>query len=392
MFESLNEFVLSAIVVLSGGVLAVLVGRWLGCRSPIVALLYAWHTALGFFFSSYVLTYGGDAWAYYQHARFDYVQLKLGTEFIAWITSIPVSIGFTYWPVAFLYNAIGAIGLVFFYAALEETASTHGQSIFTTLLVLVCAFIPSLSFWTSGIGKDAPAFLAVGIFLWSTKAFGHRQVAAIIAVLIMLPVRPHIAALMVLSTAAGTLFVTDLRTTTKFGMGAISAAAAVFAVPLALLYSGTTKFSSVAEFISSSQERNMGGGSSVDITSMNPALRLLSYLYRPLPNEAFGLAQVAESVDNLILIALTAIGLIAMIRGSSIRVFRKYSIPILYGLSCLVLLSQVTANLGLAARQKWMLVPALMLVIVGAWSARKENAESDRMKFRRLSGAPQAVR
>jgi hypothetical protein len=57
-----------------------------------------------------------------------------------------------------------------------------------------------------------------------------------------------------------------------------------------------------------------------------------------------------------------------------------------------VLLSQVTANLGLAARQKWMLVPALMLVIVGAWSTRKENAESDRTKFRHLGGAPQAVR
>jgi len=39
-----------------------------------------------------------------------------------------------------------------------------------------------------------------------------------------------------------------------------------------------------------------------------------------------------------------------------------------------------------------MLVPALMLVIVGAWSARKDNAESDRTEFRRLSGAPQAVR
>jgi hypothetical protein len=388
----LNEFVLSAIVVLSGGVLAVLIGRWLGCRSPIVALLYAWHTALGFFFSSYVLTYGGDAWAYYQHARFDYVQANLGTEFIAWITSLPVSLGFSYWPLAFLYNTAGAIGLVFFYAALEDVSAAHGKSILTTLLVLICLLIPSLSFWTSGIGKDAPAFLAVGIFLWSTKAFGRRQLAAILAVLIMLPVRPHIAALMVLSTAAGTLFVTDLRTTTKFGLGAISAAAAVFAVPLALLYSGTARFSSIGEFINDRQEHNTGGGSGVDITAMNPAVRVVSYLYRPLPTEASGFGQLAESIDNVILIGLTVIGLIAIARAGAVRTFRTYSIPIFYGLGSLALLSQVTANLGLAARQKWMLVPALMLVVIGAWSARKENAEAERAKFRRLSGAPQAVR
>ena len=84
--------------------------------------------------------------------------------------------------------------------------------------------------------------MAVGIFLWSVLAFSRRQIAAAVAVLIMLPVRPHVAALMVLSVAAGTLFVKELRGTVRFGIGAMSAAAAAFAVPLALLYSGTARF------------------------------------------------------------------------------------------------------------------------------------------------------
>ena len=136
----------------------------------------------------------------------------------------------------------------------------------------------------------------------------------------------------------------------------------------------------------------MGGGSSVDISAMNPVFRIFSYLYRPLPIEASGFGQLAESIDNVILIGLTAIGVFAFLRAGPFRVFRTYSIPILYGLACLGLLSQVTANLGLASRQKWMLVPALMLVFIGAWSAMKQRAASDRQTFRRLSGAPQAVR
>src|SRR3954447_8367314 len=167
MFESLNEFVLSAIVLLLGGFLAVLVGRRLGRGSPIVVLLYVWHSVLGYFFSSYVLINGGDAWDYYQQARFDFVEPNLGTEFIAWITSIPVSLGFTYWPLAFFYNFLGSIGLVFFYAALEELTDNRAKSAFTRLLVLLCVLMPSLSFWTAGIGKDSVAFLSVGIFLWS---------------------------------------------------------------------------------------------------------------------------------------------------------------------------------------------------------------------------------
>jgi hypothetical protein len=392
MFESVNELVLSAIVVLSGGILTVLVGRWLERPPLIVALLYLWHTGLGLFYSRYVLNYGGDAWGYYQHARFDYVQPNLGSEFIAWISSIPVGMGFTYWPLAFLYNAAGAVGLIFFYAALEEATAAGGKSIFAQLLITLCLLVPSLSFWTSGIGKDAPAFLAVGIFTWSVMAFSRRQMAAAAAVLIMLPVRPHVAALMVLSVAAGTLFVKELRGTVRFGIGAVSAAGAAFAVPLALFSSGTARFSSIGEFISDRQEHNMGGGSSVDITAMNPALRLFSYLYRPLPGEASGFGQLAESIDNVFLILLTALGVFAIVRAGSVRIFRTYSIAIFYGLSCLVLLSQVTANIGLASRQKWMLVPALMLVVVGAWSAMTEKTASDRIKSRRLSGAPQAVR
>ena len=117
---------------------------------------------------------------------------------------------------------------------------------------------------------------------------------------------------------------------------------------------------------------------------MNPASRLLSYLYRPLPNEAAGVAQLAASIDNLILVGLTLAALVAMYRAGMVKVFRHYSISLLYGTVSLVLLSQVTANLGLAARQKWMAVPALMLVLVGAWGMAAAEAASKRRQVRLL--------
>ena len=384
MFESLTEFVLSAIVVLSGGIGCLFIGKWLGLRPSLAMALIAWHALLGYSYSAYALESGSDAFIYYQKARFDFVEPTLGTDFIVWLSSFPVSLGFTYWPLAFLYNIGGTIGLLFFCAALCETAALSAESSVSRLLIVLCAFLPSASFWTSGIGKDALSFLSVGLFLWSIMKLGPRRLFAIVAIMIMLPVRPHIAALMALSAAAGTLFVSNLRASVRFGMAALATAGAVFFVPLALVYSGSTIFASIGEYISDRQEQNLTGGSSIDIAGMNPALRFLSYLYRPLPNEASGLSQLAASLENLILLGMTLAALIAIYRAGIMKVSRNYGIPLVYGIVSSVLLSQVTANLGLAARQKWMAMPALMLVLVGAWTM----AAARRAEYRRHPRMP----
>jgi hypothetical protein len=388
LFESMNEIVWSLIVLLLGGSLAVVLGRGIGVRPAMAALLYLWHSWWGAFYAAYILINGGDAFSYFERARFDFVEPWFGTQFVIWITSFATSIGLGFWPISLIYNLAGAIGLVFFYAAIREAVGSEARGFIGKALIFVCAFLPSLSFWTSGLGKDSIAFLSVGLFLWAASAFDRRQVGAIISVLVMIAVRPHIAVLMVVSVGVGIIFVKDLRATVRFGMGAISTAAAAFVVPITLLYVGTGRFSSITEYITDRQEHNTGGGSSIDITGMNPLFRFLSFVYRPLPNEASGFSQLAASADNLILIALTALGIAAIYRAGFVRVFRTHSITLLYGLGCLLLLSQVTANLGLAMRQKWMAVPALILVFVAAWATARQDAAKKRRAQYRLVAAP----
>lgn len=379
MFEDQTEIVLSGIVLIAGGCLCYAVGKWLRLRPVPVLLLYLWHTALCFYFSNYVLQNGGDAFAYYQKARFDVAEPGIGTDFITWLTSMPVTLGLSYWPISLLFNTIGSLGLLFFYSALNETSRPAPKSFLATLLIFLCAFLPSLSFWTSGIGKDSIAFLSIGLFLWSTIHFESRQPATIAAILVMLPVRPHMAVIMVVSVGIGVLFVRQLRGTIRLRGIALTTAAAVFAVPFAALYSGVGRFETVGQFITERQTQNLGGGSSIDIYAMNPVLRLLSFLYRPLPNEVGGIEQFAESIENLLLIGLTLVGIVAIHRAGAVALFRRYSIASFYALIALGVLSQVTANLGLAARQKCMVVPALLLIFVAAF--RSPNRKSTGRSF-----------
>jgi hypothetical protein len=393
MFESLNEFVLSMIVLLAGGVTCLAIGRWLGLRPVIIVLMYAWHTAFGFYYSNYVLVNGGDAFGYYLRARYDFVELGFGTEFIVWLTSIPVSLGLSYWPVALLYNVIGATGVLFIYKALSETQAVAGESKFGKLLVFLCVFVPSFNFWTAGIGKDAIACFSVGLFLWSTMSFERRQPATIGAILVMLLIRPHMAVLMVVSVAIGALFAAEVRGSIRVGVAALATIASIFAVPMALAYAGTARFASIGEYINDRQEQNLGGGSSIDLIGMNPVLRLFSFLYRPLPNEANGIDQLAASMDNVLLIGFTLMAITWIFRAGAVRLFRANSMVILYALMGIVLLSQVTANLGLATRQKWMMLPAIMLIFISAWGMARQAAAKKRQPRRpMIAAAPRALR
>lgn len=370
MFESLNEAVLSAIVVVAGGALCVLIARSLSVRPFVAAFLYIWHTVIGTYLSNYVLVNGGDAFAYYMRARYAVLELKPGTDFLPWLTSFPVALGFGYWPCSYLYNMAGAVGLVFYYAALLETPAGQVRSGGATLLLLACTLIPSFSLWTSAIGKDSLGLLSVGLLLWSSVKFESRRTAAFAAVVIMFIIRPHIAALMLFAIGVGAVLLSNLKKTVRVGIAAMVGGIATFAVPFALVYAGTTRFETLSDYVSDRQSAN-AGGSSIDISSMNPVMRVISFLYRPFPNEASGFEQLATSVDNLLLIVLTIFGVVAIYRAGFRTVFRRYTIAAVYGITCLLLLSQVIGNLGLATRQKWMCIPPLLFLFVAAWGMRR---------------------
>jgi hypothetical protein len=201
----------------------------------------------------------------------------------------------------------------------------------------------------------------------------------IAAILLMLAVRPHIAALMVICVALGALLIRRLQGALRVTFGFLALVAAAVAVPAALLYAGTDRFTNLESYVADRQSRNLQSDSGVDIASMNPVLRFPSYIYRPMPNEASGMAQFAASLENVLLLLLTIVAIVGVVKAGLRNVMSRYPIHTVYGVVGLVILSQVTANLGLATRQKWMMLPPLMITMVGAWSVvREQRAASER--------------
>ena len=120
----------------------------------------------------------------------------------------------------------------------------------------------------------------------------------------------------------------------------------------------------------------MLGGSGIDISAMSPPAQLGTYLFRPFPFEAQGFAQLAASVENATLLLLFIAGIFSLWRRRKTRKAQVNRLALwAYSLGAWAILGITTANLGIAARQKWMFVPVLVYLLISGMGKTRRNAD-----------------
>lgn len=344
-------------------------------------ILYFWHTFFCIFYANYVAIEGGDAIDYYYKSISSSVDFSLGTVAVVYLTRL-----FSYYlDISFIgaflvYNIFGTIGLLGFDGSLRHASykKTKIVRIFASLLV----FLPSVSFWSAAIGKDALSFMATGLALWAAIDFNSRIRLMIFSIVLMLFVRPHMAGLMIIAVAGSMIFRGRLSLVRKSFLIILSFVASIVLIPFAMEYSGLGSmigFEDVQDYVEQRQGYNMEGGGGIDISSLSPPLQLLTYLFRPLPFEAHTILALAASFDNTILIVLFIFGIIGIFK------FRRYdkiyfrenvAFMWIYSLSAWLILAITTANLGISVRQKWMFVPVLAFLLISLMTKRNQERQS----------------
>lgn len=363
--------VVSAFLVLVVGLsVALTTAIRLGTGQRRALILYVWHTIFCIVYLLYVMAFGGDAIGYFESAKVFSWEFNIGTQFVNFLTGLIVKeLGFSLLGAFLFFNIFGVVGLLALDAGLRR--AVQDKTRFLQRLATVIVFLPSVSFWSSAIGKDSLSFMSTGLALWAALALNRRWQLMAFAILVMFLVRPHIAGLMVCGwmfevlTVRPTRFISNL-----FLVGLIFAAAAIM-VPFALQYLGLGQASNIeyfSDYIQQRQGYNMEGGGGIDITSMSLPMQLFAYMFRPLFFESASIFSLAASIDNLILLYLFVVGVRAMLRGrvSGLVEGRVYMWS--YGLMAWLLTSMTTANMGIALRQKWMFAPMfiyLMLSVIG---------------------------
>lgn len=330
--------------------------------------LYLWHALFSIVYLVYVSNFGGDAISYYRASFSPELEFGLGTVGLWLMTSFfTQGFGLSLLGTFLVFQIFGFIGLLAFDAALREVTQYKSKRI--RRLATLIVFLPSVSFWSSAIGKDSLSFMAMGLALWAAMKLNRRVVLMVIAVLVMLFVRPHVAGMMVIGLAGAMVFQrkTSIIQRVVFGTAAIAATAVL--VPLGLNYAGVgedASSSDVMSYIEGREGQNLQGGSSVDIASMSLPMKLFTYLFRPLPFEANSIFSLLASVDNIILLFLFVVGIRAAIKKKLPTQLAEHNRMFLwiYCFLAWIILAMTTANLGIAMRQKWMFAPMLIFLLI----------------------------
>ena len=309
-------------------------------------VLYSWHSVFCLFYLWFTLRFGGDAIAYFMKASNGRVEWDFGTAGVDYFTALLVR-GFdvSLLGTFLIFNIFGALGLLAIDGSLK--AATRDAKPYVVKLATLIVFLPSLSFWSSAIGKDSLSFMATGLALWAALDLGRRGLL-------------------------------------------IGGAIASILVPFALQYAGvgdTVSVGDLNEYIDKRQTSNMEGGGAVDISSMSLPVQLFTYMFRPTFLEVNSIFSIAAALDNAILLYLFVVGGWALFK-SRVRTFGNRVFMWAYVLIAWIILAMVTANLGIALRQKWMFAPMLIFLLISVIGKKKPNDVPDGSAFNQVSQPP----
>lgn len=367
----------ASLTFLFGLLLTVVFSRRFSVPSKRAVLIYLWHTLFCVLYVIYARSNTADANGYF-YRSLEPGSMAVGTQFVTALASFFTRfLGFSYLGIFLVFNWIGSMGVVTLYGSLRHV--TRRSSRHLRLMAFAVVFLPSVSFWSAALGKDAIAFTSATLFLWSALSFKSRLRLCAFAVVLMLCVRPHMAGIMVIAVAVSLAVSREVKPLARLSLAVVTIAAASAAIPFALRYAGieeTASFQEVAGYVESRQSANLGGGSSIDISSMSLPEQVFTYLFRPLPHEARGFSSLLSATENMLLLLLlgSAVFVVARRWTSVWRAWPKEgssSMLVVYSFAGSALLAMVTSNLGIAVRQKWMVMPILIYLVFFCLASRR---------------------
>lgn len=325
-------------------------------------LLYLWHTLFCVVYAVFTIYNTADAPGYFMRSLNPQIALGVGTRSVDAFTAILTQgLQLSYIGAFFVFNIIGTIGLVAFASALRETLAT--KSLNVQWIGLLLLFLPGVSFWSSAIGKDAPAFMATGLMCWAILNMKRRWILVVLSLAIYAIVRPHVVAIILVALALATICAGKLSPAKKVASIIILAAPIAFGLQIAITSAGLDgAFSNVQELVDYRQSVNLEGQGAIDISSMILPLQMFFYAFGPLIIGASGLMGMLASIENAFLLFVILLSVSKMIRGKSTIVPVARWFYLFFTLMLWVVFATTTANLGISLRQKWMFMPMLLIL------------------------------
>ena len=287
----------------------------------------------------------------------------------------------SYLSLSTLYALFGFVGICFFYRiasdVIPQNSKVKSVYLFPTLF-----FLPTLHFWSSGVGKDTLLFTCAGGFVYALMKIEKRYLLLLCSIGASYFVRPHITVYLLLSFALAYLVNTKIQLYKRVMLSLLLLGASIVILPKLMEFAKIEELSldSYSKFAEQKAEilSRANVGSRVDMSNYPLPLKVFTFLYRPLFFDINSLPSLLASIENLFLLFLSY----NVIRNSPVKVFKKAPY-VIKGLFFYLMLgatvsSMSLGNLGIMIRMRNMFLPAMLIYILWAYSYQTQKILKER--------------
>ncbi len=367
-----------------------------GYTAKILASWMRWWVLVDYYNGS------GDAVVYHNRGilnaelwrSFDPPPLGIGTEAMEGVSGL-----------VYIFYAPNFLGGFFMFATLAFFGQLLLYSAFRTTVVprrlklyaLAIFFVPNVVYWPSSPGKESIMMLGLGMSAYGvSKLLAKGSLQALVPIgaglVISGIIRPHVSAMQIAAATLALLFAKRGAGVAQFpakrlfllglvgaGLAAtISIAAANFGISL----DDTSAIDSqVNNLLDTVEEQTEQGGSSVSGSFISSPAEFpevfVRVLFRPLPTEAHNGPALAASLEGTLLLAILLWRLPWILRrGLRVRC-DPYILFSLFFIIGFVIAFSSFLNLGLMARERSMVMPYVLALVVALGFGPPDDFEED---------------
>jgi hypothetical protein len=284
----------------------------------------------------------------------------LGTSAIVYAAQfLKLSLNLEFVDVMLMFGILGATTIVLLSRWIDENFKGYVRN-----LGLLLCFLPGLHFWTSATGKDAPMSLGIFLILFSTIDIRKRAWIFGLGLLICLLTRPHILIILMAAWAGSHVLrnrIPALRIAALVGAIAfIPIAQIIIQIFLDIDILNTSDLSKLVAERQNYFENTVDDGV---IYIENPVVRVIYFTFNPFFYNASSANALMSSFENLILIVMM-LRVITGFRAIEER-NKTFALFLLLFIVAMVIFQGLGGyNIGLALRQKVMIYPAFIMLLV----------------------------
>ena len=352
---------------------------WVSLQQPDSSIfkttLFLWHFIFVFIAWNDRVTRGFSDAHYYWAENFSLAEkswfsfFSYGTDFVVWLNYPFIKLGIPFLGGFILYGLIGYFAFLNFIHWITLVLGTSVKFGKINLLLLLF-FWPNLHYWTAVLGKEALIFWSLSVLFLGFTTQQFKNLSFVIAVLMLLVIRPHVGLLLLAAGGLAYLITADMpfRRKLKKVFFLLPFAVVLFYMVLTLSKIKYLDWERIVRFNRGSVLSFSDSGSYVPMETYSWFYRLVSFYFRPFLWEATSFRTAIVGLDNLIYLILHGIALVFLYRYFSklkqLRMPFWWYTAVFFSLFCGMVFIYRYANFGIFMRTKIMYAPFMVVALL----------------------------